>query len=102
MDLELPSKLHKALEREASDAGRSLHAHVIKKLESVTPPIEAVTREVIAAGLPKLVAFLSRVPGVEVLSSDSTPDAFWWVKLNLDLDHPLAWQGTVPAKDCHW
>ena len=92
MDLELPSKLHKALEREASDAGRSLNAHIIEKLESVTPPIEAMRREVIAAGLPKLVAFLSRVPGVEVLSSDSTPDAHWWVKLNLDLDHSLAWQ----------
>jgi len=46
MDLELPSKLHKALEREASDAGRSLHAYIIEKLESVTPPIEAMRREV--------------------------------------------------------
>lgn len=92
MDLELPSKLRKALEREASDAGRSLHAHIIKKLESITPPVEAVKREVVAVGLPKLIAFLSRVPGVRVISSDSTPDAFWWVKLNLDLENSLAWQ----------
>ncbi|MDR6889438.1 MULTISPECIES: hypothetical protein [Variovorax] len=92
MDLELPGKLRKALEREASDAGRSLHAHIIKKLESVTPPVEAVKRQVVTAGLPKLVAFLSRVPGVTVLSSDSTADAYWWVKLNLDLEHPFAWQ----------
>jgi hypothetical protein len=60
MDLELPSKLHNALEREASDAGRSLHAHVVKKLESITPPVEAVDRGVVTTGLPKLVAFLSR------------------------------------------
>jgi hypothetical protein len=92
MDFELPGKLHKALEREASDAGLSLHAHLIKKLESITPPIEAMNREAITAGLPKLVTFLSRVPGVEVLSSDATPDACWWVKLNIDLDHSLAWQ----------
>lgn len=92
MDLELPSKLHNALEREASDAGRSLHAHVVKKLESITSPVEAIDRGVVTTGLPKLVAFLSRVPGVKVLSSGSTPDVFWWVKLNIDLDHSLAWQ----------
>ena len=92
MDLDVPGKLRKTLEREASDAGRSLHAHIIKKLESITPPIEAVKREVLAAGLPKLVAFLSRVPGVNVFSSDLTSDGFWWVKLSIDLENPRAWQ----------
>jgi len=37
------------------------------------------------------VAYLNRIPGVKVISSDSTPDAYWWVKLNIDIEHPLAW-----------
>jgi hypothetical protein len=39
-----------------------------------------------------LVDFLNRVPAVRVISSDSTPDAFWWVKLEIDIANPLAWQ----------
>jgi hypothetical protein len=91
MDLELPAKLKKALEREAADARRSLHAHIVRKLEGITPPAEAINPKLIVAGLPKLVAFLNRIPGVRVLSSDSTPDAYWWVKLEIDITHALAW-----------
>lgn len=91
MELNLPSKLALSLEREAAEANYTLHAHIIKKLESITPPVEAVDRKVLKQGLPKLVSFLSKVPGVRVLSSDLTADAFWWVKLDIDLDSPLAW-----------
>ncbi|HEX8668834.1 MAG TPA: hypothetical protein VF727_10740 [Allosphingosinicella sp.] len=44
-----------------------------------------------------LIAFLKRVPAVE--SNDTPREGFgsgfgpggWWVKLTLDIDHPLAW-----------
>ena len=91
MELDLPSKLKKALEREAADARRELHAHIVRKLEGLTPPIDRIKPEVISKGLPKLLAYLNRIPGVKVISSDSTPDAYWWVKLNIDIEHPLAW-----------
>ncbi|WMD21713.1 hypothetical protein RAS12_04870 [Achromobacter seleniivolatilans] len=91
MELTLPSKLLKPLEREAKDANRTLHAHILKKLESVTPPVEAIDPKVLKTGLPQLVDYLNRMPGVKVLSSQVTPDAYWWVKLTIDLENPLAW-----------
>lgn len=92
MELTLPKSLQKPLEREAADANRTLHAHILKKLESVTPPVEAINPAVLKAGLPKLVDYLSRMPGVNVLSSQVTSDAYWWVKFTIDLQNPLAWQ----------
>jgi hypothetical protein len=91
MELDLPSKLRRALEREAADARRTLHAHIVRKLEGVTPAIEFIKPEVISTGLPRLVTYLNRVPAVTVVSSDTTPDAFWWVKLDINMDHRLAW-----------
>lgn len=41
--------------------------------------------------LTSLITFLSRIPGVKVLSSDVTPDHRWWVKLVIDTDSELAW-----------
>ena len=40
----------------------------------------------------QLLAFLDRVPGVKSLSSGRGDDGRWWVKLAIDIDHPLAWQ----------
>jgi hypothetical protein len=92
MDLDLPSKLRRALEREAADAKRTLHAQIVRKLEGITPPLEAIKPQIIEKGLPKLVAFLNRIPGVKVISFEATPDAYWWIKLDIDIDHQLAWQ----------
>lgn len=92
MDLTLPGKLQKALEREADDAKRTLHAHIVRKLENMTPPLQAIDPKPLQDNLPRLVDYLNRVPGVSVLSSDVTPDAYWWVKLNIDIGHPLAWR----------
>lgn len=71
MELTLPGKLHKALEREAQDAKRTLHAHLVRKLENVTPPIDTIDPRPLHANLPRLTAYLDRVPGVRVLSSKS-------------------------------
>lgn len=92
MELTLPGKLQKALEREAEDAKRTLHAHLVRKLENITPPAESIDPKPLHANLPRLVAYLGRMPGVSVLSSEVTRDAYWWIKLTLDLAHPLAWR----------
>ena len=43
-----------------------------------------------AQQLKPLVDFLEKVPGVRVLNF-GTEDGFWWVKLAIDIEHPLAW-----------
>jgi hypothetical protein len=46
----------------------------------------------------KLLAFLSRVPSIEVNETPSRgfgtgleKDGTWWVKFSLNIDHPLGW-----------
>lgn len=91
MELNLPSKLEKALEIEAKDAKISLHAHIVKKLERTTPPSEYIDIKVLKKGLPILVDFLNKIPSVEVISNDLTPDAYWWIKLNIDINNKISW-----------
>ena len=91
MEVTLHPKLLKRLEREAAEAGISLNAHISKKLESITPPLEAMDIDAIRKQLPGLIAFLNRVPSVSVMSDGVTADAFWWIKLEIDITHPLAW-----------
>ncbi len=91
MEINLPKKLNKALEKEAKDANVSLNAHIIKKLEAITPPSEYIDASVLKKGLPILVDYINTIPGITVLSSDRSPDAFWWVKLTIDIQHKLAW-----------
>ena len=91
MELNLPTELLQALEREAQDAGRSLNEHLTQKLQSITPPVEAMDKAALKRGLKALVNFLQTVPAVTVMSSELSKDAFWWVKLKIDLAHPLAW-----------
>lgn len=92
MELNLPAKLQRALEREATDARKTLHAHVVRKLERVTPLVEYIRPERLHEGLPKLVALLNEYPGVSVIHHEVTSDAYWWVKFLIDIEHPRAWQ----------
>ncbi len=92
MELNLPKKLEKALEKEANDAKISLNGHIIKKLERTTPPNEYIDSKILKKGLPVLVEFLDKIPSVKVISSSLTPDAYWWVKLNIDINHKIAWE----------
>ena len=91
MELNLPTELQQSLEREAQDAGRSLNEHLVQKLQSITPPVEAMDKAALKRGLKTLVSFLQTVPAVTVMSSELSKDAFWWVKLKIDLAQPLAW-----------
>ena len=41
----------------------------------------------------RLVAFLLRVPGIlGPIAKGTMPDGCWWVKLTIDIAHPLAWR----------
>ena len=91
MDLELPKKLRKVLEKEARDAKVSLNAHLIKKLERITPASEYIDKNKIEKNIEKLVEYLKRIPGLDILSYQVTPDAYWWVKFDIDIHHKLSW-----------
>lgn len=40
----------------------------------------------------KLLEYLARVPAIESnIASGSNGEGFWWVKLTIDIAHPLAW-----------
>ncbi len=40
-----------------------------------------------------LESFLRRVPGIAaVFGSGVADDGLWWVKLGIDIEHPLAWR----------
>lgn len=91
MELNLPKKLEKALEKEAADAKINLHAHIVKKLEGITPPTEYIDIEILEKGLPLLLEFLEKIPSVTVISSNLSENAYWWVKLDIDINNKLAW-----------
>lgn len=91
LELNLPKKLKKALEKEANDANISVSAHIIKKLEGVTPPSEFIDKNKLDSGLPVLVSYLNQIPGVSVISSQVSGDAYWWVKLNIDIKNKYSW-----------
>ncbi|MEQ1932995.1 MAG: hypothetical protein ABL962_03830 [Fimbriimonadaceae bacterium] len=46
----------------------------------------------------KLIAFLERLPAIDLpdgrksIGTGSFDDGNWWVKLHLDIGHPLAWR----------
>lgn len=82
----------KALEKEASDARISLHAHILKKLERITPPVAFIDSKTVENALPLLADLLRRVPAVRVISQEVTPSAYWWIKFSVDVEHPLAWR----------
>ena len=91
MELTLPRKLRKGLEKEAKDARISLNAHIVRKLERITPPSEYIDLERIRKNIDKLVAYLDRIPGLSIISHEVTPDAYWWVKFDIDIRHELSW-----------
>ncbi|MFT0211004.1 hypothetical protein VQ643_00105 [Pseudomonas sp. F1_0610] len=92
LEISLPKKLKKTLEKEASDASINLAAHIVKKLERITSPAEYINKKKLKAGLPILVDFVSKLPGVSIIASEVTRDAYWWIKFDIDSSHPLVWR----------
>ena len=38
-----------------------------------------------------LKGYLAKVPSITHISMGFTDDGYWWVKLTIDIEHPLAW-----------
>lgn len=91
LEINLPKKLRKALEKEAADANLSLSAHIIKRLERMTSPAEYINKRKLKAGLPMLTELIAKIPSISIISSDVTKDGYWWIKFDIDSSHKLAW-----------
>ena len=39
----------------------------------------------------ELKSFLGEIPAVKVLSGEIAKDGNWWIKLDIDIEHQLAW-----------
>ena len=92
LELELPKKLRKAVEREAESTNQSVNALIIKHLERAIPAYSnSVSNQTLEKGMEQMVKFLNSVPSVNVIFHDVTPDSYWWIKLDIDISHHLAW-----------
>jgi hypothetical protein len=41
----------------------------------------------------ELEKFITRVPGIKPgIGKGQTDDGFWWIKFQIDINHPLAWK----------
>jgi hypothetical protein len=41
----------------------------------------------------ELEEFITRVPGIKPgIGKGQTEDGLWWIKFQIDIDHPLAWK----------
>ena len=69
----------------------SNEAYVTKILEETVMPSVYLRENLIESNLPKLEAYLNKVPSVSVISSGKFSDYKWWVKFNIDIEHKLAW-----------
>lgn len=92
LTINVPDKLARRLSAEAKHLGISEEARIARLLETYVTPWELQRPQLIERGLPVLVSFLSRVPATRVISSSPLSEANWWVKIEIDISSPLAWQ----------
>lgn len=91
IEINLSRKLNKAFQKAALENQTSVEVYILKELERLMPPVESVDRRSLIDNLQGLVQVISKIPGVRVISSATTPDGYWWVKFDIDIHHKLAW-----------
>lgn len=91
MNIDFPKSLRKNIKINADREHTTIEDYIIKTLKNNTIPAEYIKSEIVQKGLPILVNFISTIPGVTIISSNKTYDHKWWIKLNIDLTHSLAW-----------
>jgi hypothetical protein len=89
--LNIPKKIRKAAEKSAELKKITLRAYINKLLEEYTVPLEFIDQKVIKNELPELVNFFNTIPSVQSVSHSSLNNARWWIKFNIDINHPLSW-----------
>lgn len=91
LQLNIPDDLMERLRTEASALGISAEERVLEVLEPAIAPAQNLEVGATDLGLANLKAFLMRVPSIKLVSTSLDGEPYWWVKLQIDVDHDLAW-----------
>ncbi len=87
----IPEELAGRVRKEAEGLGITPSERVLNVLEDGIAPAENFAEGKAAEGLGELADFLRRVPAITRVYPSEPTEAYWWVKLAIDIYHPLAW-----------
>jgi hypothetical protein len=91
LTIELSKEKLQALEQEARSLGITPQRRAAEILEQAVTPAATKAQKKPAQGLQKLQAYIERIPAVQVVSASEATEASWWLKFDIDIHHPLAW-----------
>lgn len=60
-------------------------------MEQAITPAASTGQKKLAQGLQKLRAYVERIPTVQIVSASQASEARWWIKFDINIHHPLAW-----------
>src|SRR3712207_4041125 len=88
--VDLPNDLAQRLHLNAHKHQMPLESRILEILNSAVAEVEHLAVRP-GIGLEKLRSFLDRIPGVKVHSVSEEAESLWWVKFEIDIELPLAW-----------
>ncbi len=91
LTIELSRETIQTLEQEARAQGMTPQRSAAEIVEQAVAPAARPGNKKRADGLQKLQAYLEKVPAVSVVSVSEAAEAHWWIKLDIDIHHDLAW-----------
>jgi hypothetical protein len=91
--LSLPGELIERLALEARRLGTTPQERIVELLDAMLASSENLSLDLwrFADGQARLKAYLTRLPAVSVLSTSPLGEPDWWLKIVIDIEHPLAW-----------
>lgn len=91
LTIELSDEKLQALEQEARTLGMTPQRRAAEIVEQAVTSSASRGQKKRAEGLQKLQAYIERIPAVQVVSASEASEARWWLKFDIDIHHPLAW-----------
>ncbi|HET6314569.1 MAG TPA: hypothetical protein VFH60_12110 [Chloroflexia bacterium] len=91
LTIELSKEKLQALEQEARALGMTPQRRAAEIVEQAVTASASKGQKKRAEGLQKLQAYMERIPAVQVVSASEASEARWWLKFDIDIHHPLAW-----------
>ncbi len=89
--LNISKKLYKNIEKNAKFINLTKERYIRQLLEREVIDVAYIKPQIVEKGLPVLVDLLSKIPAINIMSSDIGVDGRWWIKFNIDISHKLAW-----------
>jgi hypothetical protein len=91
LTIELTKETLQDLEQEARSLGMTPQRRAAEIVEHGITPAASRGQKRPTQGLQKLQAYIARIPAIQVVSASAASEARWWIKFDIDIHHPLAW-----------